>query len=266
MDVVPLSVFLTAAKCTPFSKELKNKVKWLLDTYECFHTDRPPVHIEQQRHNRRVRRIGDRDLSTENLTKKSMMMLMNKLSATNKEHIIKQVRNAFRAEYAEMITHTVWEFMLLCPDHQDIYSDVLIMLTPHINMYIHEIWEKFVATDGWIIRVCNMEEYDDFCEYVKLKKRALAAVRGFMQLSKKNILPPSVMEILANKVHEQCDQEIKGCSPESMKKVELLLEEVAILPTPPPQIKDWLELASTLPPSIRFKIYDINDRCSKTRS
>jgi hypothetical protein len=267
---VALDVFVKATQKTPFSKELKEKVKWLLDTFECFHSDRPPTHVvmkaQEQRNSRRPRRIGDRDLSSESLTKKSIMTLMNKLSPTNKEHIVTQVRSSFRAEYAEMITTTVWEFMLLCPEHQDIYTDVLMMLTPHVNIYIQHIWDKYVAEKGWFIRECKLEEYDDFCEYVKIKKRALASVKAFSCLVKKRILPHSIIIELSHSLYDECNNMVMNEAVTENKKFELLLEELMLLPATF-DVQSWKERAPSFPPPIRFKIYDLYDRCHlKARS
>lgn len=267
---IAYDVFVKAVASTPFSQKLREKAKWLVENFACM-TDERPVHKNVHHSAVRPKKIGaDREV-----TVKSITTLMNKLTSSNKEHIISQVRKSFRPDSASTTTQTIWNFMLLCPDHQDAYADVLIMLTPHVSEHIYEIWEKYINNKDWLIKELDLSGYDDFCEHVKLKKRALSTITAFGALCRKRILDyPSTILPLVEILRKECDDAIINYDPALMKKLELLLDEftvaVAINMSHYANIHHdvckWMEIAtssSILPPVIRFKIYDINDKCTQ---
>lgn len=267
---IALDHFIKAVRTTPFSQKFREKAKWLMDSFTCFQDEKPQPRVASSA---RPKKIGDRDMSSEKLTQKTLMTLMNKLTKSNKEHIISQVRNSFRPEFAGMITNTIWDFMLLCPEHQDVYADVLLMLTPHVSEHVQNIWDKYFTNRNWIIQELDTTDYDDFCEHVKLKKRALAEITGFGAFCKKRILNASetIGKLVTVFLHD-CDHYINNFRQESMKKLELSLDEFSTAlginmcacgEDVRRYVAVWMDVANSLPPVIRFKIYDINDRCTK---
>lgn len=237
------------------SGDLVNKAAWLVRTYECFRLDKLPPHKQQQR-----KQIVAKDLSTQAITKKHVMTLMNKLSPLNKEHIINQVRSIFREDQAELVAKTVWEFMLILPEQQDIYTDVLLILTPHITETVRNICCEWLDKKEWDIDVIETDaEYDAFCDSVKQKKRAVAAVKGFGYFLRKHIIESELYEKIATELYVQCNDLIMH----SPRKFEIIIEQFkAILPVVATKfdISQWILLAPVLPPSARFKVYDLRDK------
>jgi hypothetical protein len=277
---IDLKCFLDCVATHFCSKEseIRKKALMLEKQYECFKSDKPPPHkqhhgghhshSQSHSHTRKEKPserkpLFEKDLSIDSIIRKNMTTLMNKISATNKEHIISQVRSGFREDHAHVYASIIWEYMILSPDHQDVYTDVVILLPPVMSMHMNDLWRSWFDARGWIVHTNDAEDYDEFCSYVKSKKRSIAIMKAIGQLTKKNVLPRPAYNTTVSAIFETCAQFLKEGN---MKGFDVLLDVLKVVQTTVLRemsvtISTWMDVAGSLPPSVRFKIYDLNDKC-----
>jgi len=259
------------------SDKFIQKAQWLRQTFQCFqesdgcgkwhkphHTAAVPK-VSQHR-----TRIGTCELSIENFTKKDIVSLMNKLAPTNKEHIIKKLKSTFRPEFAKMYVEIIWDLMLRSPDYQDIYADVLLGLSCDDGMlqHVRNVYTDYVSTHPWVPAsecIPSTEEYDDFCDYVKWKKRTLAAIKACVQLCRKMLLSQDHEVRFLQDITSSADKAfIENDHRMFDIHVEQILTFAKVATTTTVKIHpEWLASAPQLAPSTRFKIYDLQDILSK---
>lgn len=261
----------------PPPAEIVEKAKWLLSTFACFSSDKPPPHKQHRsaasdhhhQHNANSHRRNNKELSTEAITIKNIMTLMNKLSPANKEHIVAQVRASFREEFAHIYVKLIWDFMLRSPEHQDLYTDVLLILAPHVNTAIAALYDDWCAERRWLMRnSCDTEQYDEFCDYVKEKARAIATIKGFGYLMRKRLLPEDVYNDVVRQL-VQSGNEYIGVDARAFESVLEQLKAVyhpALMDAAVAHISRWMAQAPDLPPAVRFKVYDLNDKMSQKQN
>lgn len=253
---------------------LRKKAEWLKSTFECFKSDAvpqwkkkgvvmsKPMPVQRQK-------IGNKELSCEAIARKDIMSLMNKLTATNKDHIFNQLKSSLRENYAELYVKCIWDFMLLCPEQQNVYSDILLQLSCYIDVHstIQQIWEEYVSDKAWIppnTEPDDLHDYDVFCDHVKWKKQSIAKVKGWMIFCKRLLLPNSCQSVLGQELFCSCDtfinkQQYKGAD----IAAEQLTAFVQSCNSPDDAMVNcvscWKNVATSFPPSLRFKIYDLYD-------
>jgi len=275
--IIPVHQFFEQyEKCTR-SDVMMQKVKWLHDTYECFSegidSSKPKWH---KIHRKPVEKpkIIKKELSTESIAKREFLGSMNKLSPKNKDSVFKTILATHRSEYASLYVGIVWDFMLRAPDYQPLYIDLLTTLcstNDDIGKEIHKLHQVYMNERLWFPPDSIMEEsseYDDFCEYVKWKKRAVAAIRGWMTLIRGNLLSISYQTPLLLTIFDVCD-ELMFSDPS--KKLEAVLDQMLELITyidhvpskVVQRIEDWGKIAQDMMPIIRFKILDIRDQINE---
>lgn len=253
---------------SPPSVELVEKAQWLVKKFECFRSDKPPPHKQRDRrddkpisHGSTRKCIGKKELTVEAIAKKQITTLMNKMSPMNKDHIVGQVRTSFRTQCADIFVCTIWDFMLRCPEHQDLYTDVLLMLTPDVNIHISEIAHDWLDNKRWEVKAPeDDDDYSGFCDYVKEKKRGIAAMKGFVYLVRKKLIDVDLYKQILQGIYESANRFLHDGF---LKLFEVVLEQFNIAPLSAishMDISEWISIAPTLPPSIRFKIYDLRDK------
>jgi hypothetical protein len=285
--VIPINEFPSSVGSV--REAIKEKRLWLQSTFECFKeetaqwkrkhvatsTKKMAPTSSQQR-----TQIGVKELSCEALVRKDMTSLMNKLTATNKEHIISQMKASVREHIPHVYVDVVWEFMLLCPDIQPLYCDVLLQLSCIMDMRprLHAIWDAYCMRKEWIppfdsVATSN-EQYDDFCDHVKWKKHASAKIKGFIQMSKRLLLPIECQE----RILDELLSVLVATYPGTVKLSEIYVDQLTsclsmcsatLCSTEKVKklITEWKNVATSTPPSLRFKVYDLYDllvkRCER---
>jgi hypothetical protein len=253
------------------SEQLCAKAKFLLDNYKCFNEqEQRPVKWNRATaksiDNTATRvKIGVRDLSIEAVARKEFMAMMNKLTELNKSKIIKNIKAILRKECSYIYIPIIWDLMQRAPEFKKMYLEVSEMIAENNNTW-HEIWNDYYAKRSWLPsdQLLLDTDYDEFCDYVKWKKRALAALQVLLMLHSKNILP-DLLDKLIPEIVEDCN--VSLLDQENVKKSDAILEQMLIIInyTTTDQddyfcefIKKWLPVAQDLKASSRFKIYDIN--------
>lgn len=273
--VIPRSSFPRSVH--DHDKGLLDKYTWLKSTFKCFTNDNTSqwkkkhynvVATTPSNHNAVRNKIGGKDLSCESIARKDVMSLMNKVTATNKEHIFNQLKTSLREQFAPMYIHVIWDFMLLLPDLQDVYVDVLLQLSCYIDVKVHitHIWESYIGDQQWVPMSVDDTGYDEFCDHVKWKKQSVAKVKGFCMFIKKLLLPESCYDILISSLIRTCEDVIHQ---KHHKHAEMLVDQIATFVSCAPShcckegivqnATTWKHMASDMPPALRFKLYDFYD-------
>lgn len=252
------------------------KAQWLKSQFDCFRTDNVPMWKKRQNtHHAKPSplprpKIGNKEMSTEAIAKKEATSLMNKLSMTNKDHIFTQLKSSIREQHADVYTTIIWDFMLLCPDQQPLYCDILLQLSCYISVHPHvtRIWDNYISHKAWIPPQIDESNgtYDDFCDHVKWKKQAIAKVKGFVGLCRKTLLPSECCTTLLTELLATCS---KSLSKNDHKETEVFIDQLfAFLHSSAHVYCDstvlevatkWRALAPTLSPALKFKLYDLHD-------
>ena len=263
---------------------------------------RPPVNAEERRPVRFV------PSTEEGLARKEFMPLMNKLTQKNKSAIMMQIKNIIRPVNVKVYIDIIWGICLDCPMYQALYVEALELVATAsqdimgIKKSLNERFCNFIDEEKYIppaaITPTSTEEYDEFCDYMKWKKRALATISlliilektGFVEavcLLTKDLLD-TCNEYLNAKLYEQADIILEqlmliythGLSNSNTQPKNL---SSSLTPIPCPYVDEittftgcWLPLTNQMRPSTRFKFYsfaetmernsrNVNRWTSKTR-
>lgn len=268
--VIPVDQFFCDIQHVPRNELMMEKAKWLMESFECFqegNDSKPKWHRVEKTFKKPMEkpRIIKKELSRESIAKRDFLGCMNKLAPGNRESVTRTILQTHRPEFIEMYTQIVWDFMLRAPEYQTLYIELLSSL--NAKDAIHAIWKSYVQDTFWLPTETVLEEstdYDDFCEYVKWKKRAVAAVRAWMLLYKFRMIDVSIVHSLTQYIFDTTDELMFA---EPSKKLEAILDQVLELVhyadhTPSiisDRIKEWERIGDDMLPIIKFKIYDIRD-------
>lgn len=266
MDSGPLVVEIESFVSTPPTEDTRmgELAASLSQNYSCFKDDARKVHtyhavttipkkVEKPR-------IGIRELSREAIARKEFLALINKLSPQNVDAMKQQCMQTFRPEFSSMYVDMLWDAMLRSPDYQHLYTCFLVSIDHVKSVFadLHRIWDQFLHTKGWL-PISTGDSYDEFCDHVKAKKRAIASVRAWVTLAQDKLCNPDVASQLMTALIESGPTDVtleeliemyKGCP-------ELFVPQVIH------GIEHWHRSASDLPPMIRFKLYDLWELITK---
>jgi hypothetical protein len=174
--------------------------------------------------NRRAERprIGTRELCREDMSRKDFVANMNKLSRQNYDSILRLIRTTYNSNFLSNYMDIVWDLMIRQADYQDLHIQViehLLQLTPMekkplvskywndkcIDFFEHKRWIPEGDIQEALQSNSSNEEYDEFCDYIKWKKRIGASFQGWIRLmistmidSQYNICFHSMIESIDN--------------------------------------------------------------------
>jgi hypothetical protein len=137
-------------------------------------------------------KIGNRDISKESIIKKDFQAILNKITENNIEKMIKQINNIIDTKYINVILDLIYQYLLLQPTFQYLYINLLDNIYNNyveIQYIIKEFWlekfEKYLYNNEWSIDEKTIEEtenYDDFCESIKMKKQKVSLIKCWARL------------------------------------------------------------------------------------
>ena len=76
-------------------------------------------------------RIGNRELSLENLARKDFLGVLNKLSAANQATLIANFAKVIRPDFADLYVKLFWEGFLRSSDYQPVQINLLTLFAEH---------------------------------------------------------------------------------------------------------------------------------------
>lgn len=263
-NIVEMDVFITIAPT--IDEKMVSSAATLMKQYTCFKdTESKHRHFSKKHHphvSHEKPRIGVRELSKEHIARKDFLALINKLSPQNAEVIQQQLKSVFRMEFTSMYVDMLWDAMLRSPDYQHLYVDIMRMIDATQSVFgdLHRIWDDYTQRRLYMPEGEDTS-YDDFCDRIKAKKRAIASVTAWIKLVESNLCDAFILEqLLANLIN--------------VGPNDVILEELLELCKWAPNvfepsrttIKAWHDAAQDLVPMVRFKLFDLWEYASKNEA
>ena len=309
---IQLDVFLNAKHISLSSPDFnmsifKDKASELQSAYKCFFEI--PAHIgngnsgnnakfnsmHQPRWKRAPRRetvslaqrpqIGGAATSKDVQVKREFTSLINKLTYANRDNIFKEIKKVLNAEYISVYVPVLWDMMQRMVDLHKLYIDVFMML--ECNDECVNLWSMYVNNKQWLppsdcssVEEQATQDYDEFCDFMKWKKRAIASISALSALESCGILNNNldVLFTLTGLVLNDADTLLEQC-PTSTHDIQIanaLMEQIFMIHKCAKSCKrsDVLAKISAfaekykiksglIAAMVRFKILDLYDVCTK---
>ena len=187
----------------------------LIASYTCFQDkiDTPHrwVSAKKQRSTMPVLKerpkIGIQDSSTAATLKKELQSLLNKLTDTNFQTILVKVIQLFDMTYVSIFIDIIWSYLQRQPDFQVLYIQMIEKIYEQLSedSYIeigtvwNAIWRKYLSFKEWKLNkelVETSHSYNDFCDYVKEKKRLISTIQAWARLINLGIVSADPYELM----------------------------------------------------------------------
>lgn len=238
------------------------------------------LHVEAP--SRPLLKIAAAALSEEGQARKEFLPLMNKLSQKNKVSILNQVSNIIKPTCIMVYIDIIWNICLDSPGYQSLYMEVIDVIagsfgssaTVDIRGKLRDRLDAFMDNAAFLPPDdMEKEEYDDFCDYVKWKKRSLALVSMLIMLDKKGLVDGAV-RTLADKLIAACNIVLDKTSYET---ADILLDQLMEIyvntwstenSTPTTDaiigfVQKWVPRVGDMKASTRFKFYTFSETMEK---
>lgn len=231
---------------TPISENIINKANELIDNYNCFSNNydarslwekkkiiaqNKSIKLQKPRHH-----IINIDFSDKAKCKKEFISYLNKLTDLNKDVIYSKI-SSFIKELNTDILNSLFEILInfMKSSNNNIYVDVLYLFEPsYIEEHITRYYLKFIDEKEWLPTkiieeykfIFDENNYDEYCQYVKIKKSSLSILKALSIILKK-LDKSNIIETIINNIFE--DLNIFLDKKEYKHIIELLLDELAII-------------------------------------
>lgn len=238
-------------------------------------------------------RIGNRELSLENLARKDFLGVLNKLSAANQATLIANFAKVIRPDFADLYVKLFWEGFLRSADYQPVQINLLTLFAEHfpVQPRINALLSEYRTERLWMpaegvlpsppaasassaasaadpnARGDAVAEYDDFCDYVKWRKRTVNTIHAWRVLAGSGWVSHDVLQEMLAEVLSDFRVSL-ATFPDTVKLAETLAEQMFVYAKSigsagalrPETLAELRALpASSFPPALRFKIYDLRD-------
>jgi hypothetical protein len=227
-------------------------------------------------------RIGVRDLSREDIVRKDILCNLNKLSKSNVEAIIRSLRTSFYIDYFHHYVSITWDMMHKQHEFQPLFVMVLnnvraLLINPsdtaQFDLLLAQKCRGFLDEQGWLPPpsvLCEAPDYDEFCDYMKWKKKSQGILKAVLILMSSTIVEPNYEEVFENisDTLQNCGSIIGA----DIRTLECILEAILIcartIPRPSRHISDewinhWIEQSEIWPKNAKFKMLDIRESLCK---
>lgn len=262
---IPLEHFMSLRQACKDGGSLSQLASDMLLQYKCFtETDNMRPHTSKKFSSSRPPRapcdtrcrIGGRVLSKEAIARKEVLMYANKLAGANKKQLIQGFKPLLRRECIDIYTAIMWDLFLRAPEYKEIYADFLFEAIFESDnnvacMKLDKIMTNYINDKAWYPSEGQDEDYSDFCDSVKWRKRAVAAVEAFIVFASRKWLSQESVDTLKASIAQDLEnvlQNSTGC-----KISDALLDQLAKF--------DYVDLSmyniEKLRPATKFKILDI---------
>lgn len=173
-------------------------------------------------------------INNDSISHREFISILNKITNVNQQKLIIKVKDIIKKEHTSVYVLLLWDMMLRCPDFQNIYINIIDIIrntNDIINMEdFKNIWSSYILEQKWLpdSKIClNINEYDEFCDFMKWKKRANAAINGFMLLVVNNIVSDNIVyeltKYIVNSTNTYMTDELYN---DSIQIMNALLEQI----------------------------------------
>ena len=221
----------------PISENIINKANELIDNYNCLWEKKKIIAQNKSTKSQKPRHhIINIDFSDNAKCKKEFISYLNKLTDLNKDVIYSKI-SAFIKKLNDDILNSLFEILInfMKSSNNNIYVDVLYLFEPsYIDDNITKYYLKFIDNKEWLpIKIIeeykfifDENNYDEYCEYVKIKKSTLSLLKALSIILKK-INKNDIIEIIINNIFQ--DLFIYLDKKDYKHIIELLLDELLII-------------------------------------
>ena len=211
------------------------------------------------------------DFSDDAKCKKEFISYLNKLTDVNKETIYYKL-SSFIIQVDHEILNTLFDVLInfIKSSNNNIYIDVLYLFNKdYIENNITNYYNNYLKENEWLPKliknnyksIFDDENYDVYCEYVKLKKSTISMIKALCIILKK-INKINIIEDIINNIFIDLNKYILTSDYKHVN--ELLLDELSIIIDFLPKQKYINQVSSiditNLDISTKFKITNIIDK------
>jgi len=261
------------------SDNIANKANDLINNYNCFISNYDARSLWEKKKiiasNRTVAKSRPHiiyvDFSDETKCKKEFISYLNKLTDLNKDTIYNKI-SVFISKINDDIKDMLFDVLInfIKSSNNNIYIDVLYLFDDdYIKTNITRFYNNYLTQTEWLPKeikteyknIFDEENYDTYCEYVKIKKTTLSIIKALCLILKK-LDEGNIIDIIIRNIFSDLNNYI--FKPEYKHLTELLLDELAILieHIPTQENINNISMINTdnLDNSTKFKISNIVDR------
>lgn len=166
-------------------------------------------------------KIGNKETTKEAVLLKDFQSLLNKLTHQNYSAILLKIKRIFDEEYLSLFIELLWAYLQKQPEYQGLYIQILESFYPlmqddriiEMGTHWNVLWRSYIASKKWQLSrelVEQSHNYNDFCDYVKEKKRLLAISQAWARLMNLGIVHADAYELLEDilqYIHKDLDIE-----------------------------------------------------------
>ena len=211
------------------------------------------------------------DFSDDAKCKKEFISYLNKLTDVNKETIYNKI-SSFISQVNNDILNSLFDVLInfIKSSNNNIYIDVLYLFEKdYIETNITNYYNNYLKENEWLPKliknnyksIFDDENYDVYCEYVKLKKSTISMIKALCIILKK-INKINIIEDIINNIFIDLNKYILTSDYKHVN--ELLLDELSIIIDFLPKQKYINQVLSiditNLDISTKFKITNIIDK------
>lgn len=211
--VIPFQTILNFSTLVQHPKQ--EFIIHLIESYTCFQdkVDTPHRWVSAKKHKsilpvlKERPKIGIQDSSIAATIKKELQSLLNKLTETNFQTILVKVIQLFDMTYVSIFIDIIWSYLQRQPDFQVLYIQMIEKIYEKLSedSYIeigivwNGIWRKYLSVKEWKLNkelVETSHNYNDFCDYVKEKKRSISTIQAWARLINLGIVSADPYELM----------------------------------------------------------------------
>lgn len=265
---------------TVISENIVNKANDLISNYNCFVSNydarslwekKKIIALNKTKTPKARPHIIYIDFSDDAKCKKEFISYLNKLTDVNKETIYNKL-SSFIIQVDHEILNTLFDVLInfIKSSNNNIYIDVLYLFNKdYIETNISKYYNNYLKEKEWLPSLINNtyksifddENYDVYCEYVKLKKSTISMIKALCIILKK-INKMNIIEEITENIFSDLNKFILTSDYKHVN--ELLLDELAIIIDFLPKQKYINQIStiniSNLDTSTKFKITNIIDK------
>jgi hypothetical protein len=262
------------------SDNIANKANELINNYNCFVSnydarslwEKKKIIASNKTTSKARPHIIYVDFSDETKCKKEFISYLNKLTDLNKDTIYNKI-SVFISKINDDIKNLLFDVLInfIKSSNNSIYIDVLYLFDDiYIKTNITKFYNNYLNQSEWLPNeikteyknIFDEENYDKYCEYVKIKKTTLSMIKALCIILKKLDETDIINTIIKNIFNDLLNSYIFKA--EYKHLTELLLDELTILIDNIPD-EDYINKISSintdnLDNSTKFKINNIVEK------
>lgn len=235
-------------------------------------------------------RIGVKDQSRDDIARKDFVANMNKLTRNNYDSILRQIRTTYNSNFLQHYMEIVWNLMVRQSEYQDLHIQVihhLEQLTPvekkvQIEAFWSNLYSDFLDKQPWIpsdeLLDSTTVEYDEFCDYIKWKKRTIAGLQAFVRLMMSQVIPLNYekhFQSIITSIESACESansKLLDCLFEFLLQMYVVIPSNTFIPVIDEMLlrhlKGWVRFVQekSMPSSTKFKLMDLEEAITRKKS